>query len=62
MEYLVYYINLLIFLLFYQQAVLGGQVCYLPSKQECPILESIISPYWAGNKPALPAFLADFFF
>ena len=31
MEYLVYYIKLLIFLSVCQQAVLGGQVCYLPN-------------------------------
>ena len=38
--------------------MLGGQVCYLPNEQECSIITKGISPYWAGNKPALPAFLA----
>ena len=57
--------------------MLGGQVCYLPNEQGCPIhqgypitkaapihqgnsmiAKNCISPYWAGNKPALPAFLA----
>ena len=51
--------------------MLGGQVCYLPSRQAAQYLgfpaandsHSIILlcilAHWAGNKPALPAFIAD---
>ena len=41
-----------------KQVMLGGQVCYLPNKEKC-IFEIYNFGNWAGNKPALPALLAN---
>ena len=42
--------------------MLGGQVCYLPNEQDFFYFDYIYlsnANFWAGNKPALPALLAN---